>query len=232
MPRPRSPNRDKAFAIWQESGGNLLLKDIAAQLDVSESQVRKWKNQDQWEQTGMVTLPNVKSNVTNQKGGQPGNQNAVGNDGGAPLGNINAIKHGAYQTIYAAYLPEDEKVIYEGLPGEADLEAEIRLLRLKITRLLNRQEDFFYDMWGNKHEKELSEGDREAGILACMKQLEKIVRTQDQIQKGALAVEEQKARIAKLQAETAKITGDDEDDTVDDGFIEALKGQVDSVWQD
>ena len=230
MPRQRSPNRDKAFRLWQESDGNLLLKDIAAQLDVSESQVRKWKNQDQWEQAGMVTLPNMKSNVTNQKGGQPGNQNAVGH--GAPEGNINAIKHGAYQTIYAAYLPEDEKAIYEGLPGEADLEAEIRLLRLKITRLLNRQEDFFYDMWGNKHEKELSEGDREAGILACIKQLEKIVRTQDQIQKGALAIEEQKARIAKLQAETAKITGDDEDDTVDDGFIEALKGQVDSVWQD
>ena len=230
MPRQRSPNRDKAFRLWQESDGNLLLKDIAAQLDVSESQVRKWKNQDQWEQAGMVTLPNMKSNVTNQKGGQPGNQNAVGH--GAPEGNINAIKHGAYQTIYAAYLPEDEKAIYEGLPGEADLEAESRLLRLKITRLLNRQEDFFYDMWGNKHEKELSEGDREAGILACIKQLEKIVRTQDQIQKGALAIEEQKARIAKLQAETAKITGDDEDDTVDDGFIEALKGQVDSVWQD
>ena len=230
MPRQRSPNRDKAFRLWQESDGNLLLKDIAAQLGVSESQVRKWKNQDKWEQTGMVTLPNMKSTVTNQKGGQPGNQNAVGH--GAPEGNINAIKHGAYQTIYADYLPEDEKAIYKGLPGEADLEAEIRLLRLKITRLLNRQEDFFYDMWGNKHEKEVSEEDREAGILACIKQLEKIVRTQDQIQKGALAVEEQKARIAKLQAETAKITGDDEDETVDDGFIEALKGQVDSVWQD
>lgn len=208
LPRPRSPNRDKAFAIWQESGGNLLLKDIAAQLDVSESQVRKWKNQDEWEQVGKVTLPNTNSNVTKHKGGQPGNQNAVGNDGGAPLGNINAIKHGAYQTIYAAYLPEDEKAIYEGLPGETDLEAEIRLLRLKITRLLNRQEDFFYDMWGNKHDKEVSEEDREAGILACIKQLEKIVRTQDQIQKGALAVEEQKARIAKLKAETKRIAED------------------------
>lgn len=87
-------------------------------------------------------------------------------------------------------------------------------------------------MWGNKHDKKVSEEDREAGILACVKQLEKIVRTQDQIQKGALAVEEQKARIAKLQAETAKITGDDEDESVDDGFIDALKGQVDSVWQD
>ena len=97
------------------------------------------------------------------------------------------------------------------MPGEADLEAEIRLLRLKITRLLNRQEDFFYDMFGNRHDKELSEEDREAGILACMKQLEKLVRTQDQIRRRALDDEEQQARIAKLQAETARMAEDKED---------------------
>ena len=230
MPRQRSPNRDKAFLIYQEHSGNIENRRIAELLEISEKTVSGWKCKDKWEdQLNGVLQSDIRS-TPKERGGQPGNQNAVGH--GAPEGNINAIKHGAYQTIYAVYLPEDEKAIYEGLPGEADLEAEIRLLRLKITRLLNRQEDFFYDMWGNKHDKKVSEEDREAGILACIKQLEKIVRTQDQIQKGALAVEEQKARIAKLQAETAKITGDDEDDAVDDGFIEALKGQVDSVWQD
>ena len=64
LPRTRSPNRDKAYRLWQESDGTMLLKDIAAQLGVSESQIRKWKNQDKWEQSGMVTLPNTKSNVT------------------------------------------------------------------------------------------------------------------------------------------------------------------------
>lgn len=64
MPRTRSPNRDKAYQLWQESDGAMLLKDIAAQLGVSESQIRKWKNQDKWEQSGMVTLLNTKSNVT------------------------------------------------------------------------------------------------------------------------------------------------------------------------
>ena len=64
MPRQRSPNRDRAYQLWQESDGAMLLKDIAAQLGVSESQIRKWKNQDKWEQSGMVTLPNTKSNVT------------------------------------------------------------------------------------------------------------------------------------------------------------------------
>lgn len=45
----------------------MKLKDIAAQLGVSDTQVRKWKNLDQWEQKlkGNVTI--VKRNVTNTK---------------------------------------------------------------------------------------------------------------------------------------------------------------------
>jgi len=62
--RPRSPNRDKAFRLWVDSGKKRKLKDIAEELVVSEEQVRKWKNQDKWDK---VTLPKTKSNVTNQK---------------------------------------------------------------------------------------------------------------------------------------------------------------------
>ena len=67
MARQRSPNRDKAFDIWKESGGEILLKDIAAQLEISESQVRKWKSQDKWEQSQKVALPKTKSNATIEK---------------------------------------------------------------------------------------------------------------------------------------------------------------------
>ena len=90
MPRARSPNRDKAFELWKESGKSRTLKEIAQELGVSESQVRKWKNQDNWE--NREALPNVtisngnnaqtNGNVTNQskpakrkRGGQKGNQN-------------------------------------------------------------------------------------------------------------------------------------------------------------
>lgn len=68
MARTRSPNRDKAYQLWIESGKKKKLKDIAAELQVSESQVRKWKNQDQWEdQKEKVTLPNSNGNVTIEK---------------------------------------------------------------------------------------------------------------------------------------------------------------------
>ena len=44
--------------------------------------------------------------------------------------------------------------------------------------------------------------------------------------------EEQRARIDKLKAETARIKGEDVDTDQDDGFIEALKGEVADTWED
>lgn len=104
MPRSRSPDRDKAFELWCDSGGEMKLKDIAAELGVSDSQVRKWKNQDRWDERlkGNVTEPN--SNVTKRKRGAPkGSKNALGNSGGsAPQGNANAVTHGFFRKIFPA----------------------------------------------------------------------------------------------------------------------------------
>lgn len=48
-----------------------------------------------------------------------------------------------------------------------------------------------------------------------------------------LATEEQKQRIENLKANTAKIKGEDpEADNEDDGFMKALEGKVDEVWQE
>lgn len=210
MPRQRSPNRDRAFDIYREHGGNIENRRIAEILGIPEKTVGGWKCKDKWDDKLNGVLQSEERSTPKRKGGQPGNQNAVGH--GAPPGNLNAVKHGAYQTIYAAYLPDDEKHVYEQMPGEADLEAEIRLLRLKITRLLNRQESFFYDIFGNRHDKQISDEDREAGILACTKQLEKLVRTQDIIRRKGLYEEEQRARIAKLQAETDRLKADKGED--------------------
>jgi phage terminase small subunit len=67
VPRQRSPNRDKAFEIYKEHNGNIKLIDIAEQLNVSDVQIRKWKNQDKWNDNLKGTLPKTNSNVTNKK---------------------------------------------------------------------------------------------------------------------------------------------------------------------
>ncbi|WP_018592609.1 terminase small subunit [Terrisporobacter glycolicus] len=67
MARVRSPNRDKAYEIYKLNNGEILLKDIATQLGVKDTQVRKWKSQDKWEEKLKGTLPKEKRNVNNKK---------------------------------------------------------------------------------------------------------------------------------------------------------------------
>lgn len=138
MPRARSPNREKARELWLASGKKRLLKDIASELGVSETQVRKWKSQDGWEK---VTLPKEeekkKSNVTKRKrGGQPGNKNGVGH--GAPKGNKNNYKHGLYERIYWDTLDEEEKQMIQDMHYEEErlLQEQIALLSVRERRLL------------------------------------------------------------------------------------------------
>lgn len=72
MPRQRSPNRDKAKAMYIDSKGKMLLKDIAAQLDVKDTQVRKWKSQDKWDEELKGNVTNRKRNVTKKSKGIEG----------------------------------------------------------------------------------------------------------------------------------------------------------------
>lgn len=89
MARQISPNRLKALKIWLQSGRNKKPKEIADELGISASQVRKWKCVDKWDE-----IPD-----TYPKRGAPyRNKNAVGNKGGgAPEGNQNALKHGMFK---------------------------------------------------------------------------------------------------------------------------------------
>ena len=79
MARKRDPRRDEAKKIWLDSGGKKVLKELASELNVSDSQIRKWKSVDKWaeELKGNVTKSN--SNVTNKGGAPSGNKNAKGN---------------------------------------------------------------------------------------------------------------------------------------------------------
>ena len=159
MARERSPSRDLAFELWKNSNGKLALKEIANQLNVSDSQIRKWKNVDDWEGklNSNVTIAN--GNVTNEnkgnvtKKGAPkgnknavghgapkGNKNAVGNNGGAPLRNVNALKTGEYETIWLDCLSPEEQDLYEQIDTDelVQIEQTIRLLTIMERRKLVR----------------------------------------------------------------------------------------------
>ncbi|HBL07119.1 MAG TPA: phage portal protein [Clostridium sp.] len=67
MARVRSPNRDKAKRMYFDAKGDIKLVDIASKLNIKDSQVRKWKSQDKWDEELKGTLPKDKRNVTNKK---------------------------------------------------------------------------------------------------------------------------------------------------------------------
>lgn len=68
MPRQRSPNRDKAKKIYLDAKGNIKLKDIALELGILDTQIRKWKSLDKWDEELKGTLPKEKRNVPKPKG--------------------------------------------------------------------------------------------------------------------------------------------------------------------
>lgn len=166
MAKERSPNRNKAFELWRDSSGKKPLKSIAEELGVSDNQVRKWKNQDEWEKrlngnvtnksNGNVTIA-ANSNVTNPKGkggapkgnqnakghgAPPGNKNALGNRGGngPPLGSKNALKTGEYETIWFDTLTEEEQALYNKVDTDtlAQVEQGIIFFTLRERRMMER----------------------------------------------------------------------------------------------
>lgn len=109
MPRARSPNRDKAFELWKESGKSRTLKEIAQELGVSESQVRKWKNLDKWDEA--QALPNVTKSIGNaaeSKGNVTIEERTPKRKRGGQKRNQNRYVHGLYANPTMDMIPQEE----------------------------------------------------------------------------------------------------------------------------
>ena len=147
MARKRDPRRDQAKETWLKSNGKKVLKELANELNVSDSQIRKWKSIDKWADELKGNVTNSKSNVTNKGGAPPGNKNAVGNKGNKsaspPKRNKNAVKTGEYETIFADLLSDEEKDIYSKLNDDPFfiLDEEIRILKIRQYRMLKGLND-------------------------------------------------------------------------------------------
>lgn len=135
----RSDARDTAKAEYikqMSAGGKINLKELAESVGVSYQTLRNWKTKDKWE----TQLPKKK------RGGQPGNtnskgrKNAAGHHDGAPKGNKNAEKDGAYSKIYFDMLTDAEKELVEKTPmgGREALEHEMQILKVREHRILTK----------------------------------------------------------------------------------------------
>lgn len=235
MPRQRSPKRDLAYRLWLESDKKKKLKDIAVELEVSESQIRKWKNQDNW--NGNVTNKG-KGNVTKRKrGGQPGNKNAVGGNQSAPLRNNNAEKFG----FFRKYLPEETVSIMEEMPKDP-LDVLWGQIQIAYAAIIRAQSIMYVEDQDDRTVQITMKGDsatafnvqeawdKQSNFLQAQaraqKSLEGMVKQYDNMlrERGELATEEQRARIEQIKARTEQIKGADQNPVEDK--VEKLLGRI------
>ena len=138
MPK-RSEKRDAAKAEYlaRKGRGELVdLRELAEGLGVNYQTLRNWKSADEWE----------KAEPKKKRGGQPGNRNsaghknAAGSHKGAPAGNHNAEKDGAYSTIFFDTLSEAERELVMNTPvgSRAALEHEMQILKFREHRILTK----------------------------------------------------------------------------------------------
>ena len=136
MPK-RSEKRDTAKAEYiarKSRGEEVSLRELAQELGASYQTVRNWKTADRWDEA----MPKRK------RGGQPGNRNsagkrnAAGSHPGAPTGNKNAEKDGAYSAVFFDMLTEEERELVANTPlgSREALEHEMKILKFREHRIM------------------------------------------------------------------------------------------------
>lgn len=142
MPK-RSEKRDTAKAEYvarKSRGEEVSLRELAQELGASYQTLRNWKVADRWDEA----LPKKK------RGGQPGNRNsagkknAAGSHPGAPVGNKNAEKDGAYSAVFFDMLTEEEKRMVEQTPlgSQEALEHEMKILKYREHKILSKISEY------------------------------------------------------------------------------------------
>jgi uncharacterized protein YjcR len=244
MARQRDPRRDEAFEIWKSTNGEKPLKDIAAELDCSPSQIRKWKSQDNWEGNSNVT--NEKRSVTKQqehkeqknRSGNPNPKNQFTERNSA------ATKHG----LFSRYMPKETLEIMGMIEGSGPVDLlwdQIQIQYAAIIRsqkimwvedkddLAKEQSQFaFGDSGADKYEIQFA-WDRQATFLTAQSRAISELRTsikqfnemanEDDIRK--LKLEQMTLGIDKTKLEIERMGGEGEADLVDDWV--AAMGEVD-----
>lgn len=138
MPK-RSEMRDTAKAEYvarKAQGEKVSLRALADKLGVTYQTLRNWKTADKWEE----------AMLKKKRGGQPGNRNsagkknAAGSHPGAPIGNKNAEKDGAYSTVFFDMLTEQERELVDKTPlgSREALEHEMKILKFREHRIMNK----------------------------------------------------------------------------------------------
>ena len=314
MPRQRSPNRDKAFEIYKEHGGNIDLIKIAEMVNLSPGTIRGWKNKDKWDDKLNGTFQKNMERSKRKNNNSDLKKESIVEEVKEVLENPeltdkqrlfcvayakrqNATK--AYQKVYkCAY--ETAMICGNRLLRNVKVRSQIdKLMESELNKeflkrgLIQQYKDIAFSDIGDYLEfgkkkvpqwtkdkdgkyipiidpntgeqkineysyvylkdsidldtsiiTEVSEGKdgikfKLADKMKAMEILSKLSNLLSDEEKTNLELEYKKlqgeklrAEIEKIKAEANRITGNDEPEVEDDGFLEALKGRTAEVWND
>lgn len=257
MPRERSPNRDKALELFKEHGGNITNREIASILQEDEKVIAVWKSRDKWN----VVQQSKESCTTKKKGGQPENKNAEGhgapkkNKNAVKTGEFETL-------FFDTLNPEEKRLLESVKPDKEQLLLqEIQLLTVREHRMLKRIEAL-RKLEGNQDpgEEELGKVPQgmsvtkyktgfEKGKLTQLKECEGILGQIQSIEDALTRVQARRQRAiealhkfgyddAHLELETMKFElemlkqGGQEEDSGNDGFLDAMNAVAADVWGD
>ena len=221
----------------QDYRNGMKYKEIAEKYNVTINTVKSWKTRYGW-QRGEKSAHTKNKKVCTQKG----NQNALGQ--GPPTGNKNAEKYG----FFSKFLPEETQEIFSAIEQANPLDllwhqiqiAYAAIIRAQKIMYVKDQEDKTITKIGEKNGDTVYEErwevqhawDKQGKFLQAQaraqSELRSLIKQYDEMlhKNWELATEEQKARISLL---TSKLNVGNEE-TEDDGFLGALAGKVDDVW--
>lgn len=257
MARQRNPLRDEAYRIWIKSNKRKPLKDIAKELGVSDSTVRKWKSEDKWGGETKRSAPIETERYDSMKG----NKNAKGNSGGkAPPNNKNALSHGLFSKI----IPEETRQLMSELHTSDPSDIIWINIMIQYSAIIRSQKIMFVrdeldttefekkrkGKWvpddngtpifvPNEIEKEIQFAwDKQANFMNAQSRamstlsnlIKQFVAIADDQDERRLKLELMNAQISNIKAKTA-----DQDDIVereDDGFLDALESEGEELWHE
>lgn len=223
---------DQAREMYQKG---MKLIEIAKAFDLPEGTIRSWKNRQKWESN----VAKEKSNVAKRKrGGQPGNHNATG----GPPGNSKAEKHG----LFRKYLPPETFSIIQEMPKDP-LDVLWDQIQIAYAAIIRAQQIMYVRDQDDKTKEKTGSfdngdtygvqqaWDKQANFLKsqarAQSELRSLIKQYDEMlhKNWELATQEQKARIDVMRA---KANLNEEEETADDGFLEALSGTAAEDWAD
>ncbi|MED1779481.1 phage terminase small subunit [Bacillus subtilis] len=219
---------EKYIQAYKDYVKGMKYKDLAEKYGVSVNTIKSWKQRHGWERKKGAP---IEKSVHTKKGGQPGNKNAVGNNGGAPQKNQNAVTHG----FFSKFLPEETLEIMEEIQERSpadmiwdqiqiqyaaiiraqrimhvqDQDDMTKVLKKEKTGMFGDEKEWEFQFAWDRHATFLNAQSRAMGELrSLIKQFDQLAHEQDE---RRLKLEQMHLNIDKTKAEVERLTNKDDD---------------------